>query len=123
MLKPKPSIEKMDPYITPGEGRMDALRLDFNENLFGPSPKVLEALRNIAREAYGFYPEYGQLVSALSNFLNVPKECILPTNGAMKRSERSLTHMWKRRIKSFCFLRVIPCTSSMRRWQAPRLYG
>ena len=82
MLKPKPSIEKMDPYITPGEGRMDALRLDFNENLFGPSPKVLEALRNIAREAYGFYPEYGQLVSALSNFLNVPKECILPTNGS-----------------------------------------
>lgn len=61
---------------------MECLRLDFNENVVGPSPKVLEALRNISRVEYGCYPEYVNLIVALSRFLKVPAECILPTNGS-----------------------------------------
>ena len=69
MLTPKESIQKMESYADPGVGRMDALRLDFNENLLGASPKVLEALGNISREEYGCYPEYEDLNNALSEFL------------------------------------------------------
>ena len=39
MLTPKESIQEMEPYSGPGVGRMDSLRLDFNENLLGASPK------------------------------------------------------------------------------------
>jgi histidinol-phosphate aminotransferase len=37
------------------------LRLDFNENTLGPSPKVVEAIRSIPAEHYAIYPEYDGL--------------------------------------------------------------
>jgi histidinol-phosphate aminotransferase len=82
MLRAKQTVQTIEPYQGPGEGRKEALRLDFNENLSGPSPKVLEALRNIPRETYGCYPEYRELLETLSAFLHIPSECILPTNGS-----------------------------------------
>ncbi len=82
MLTPKESIQNMEPYADPGVGRMGALRLDFNENLLGASPKVLEALGKISREEYGCYPEYEALNNALSEFLSVAKDCLIPTNGS-----------------------------------------
>ena len=82
MLTPKASIQKMEPYSSPGEGRMDTLRLDFNENLLGASPKVIEALRNISKEECGCYPEYPDLNKALSQFLKVEENCVIPTNGS-----------------------------------------
>ncbi len=82
MLTPKESIQKMEAYSGPGEGRMDTLRLDFNENLMGASPKVIEALRNISREECGCYPEYADLNKALSQFLKVEENCVIPTNGS-----------------------------------------
>jgi histidinol-phosphate aminotransferase len=82
MLTPKKTIEEMAPYIGPGENRIEYLRLDFNENVLGPSPKVLEALRAVTRAEYGCYPEYENLIAALSGFLKVPDTCILPTNGS-----------------------------------------
>ena len=51
MITPKDSIQKIFPYSDPSVGRMDFLRLDFNENVLGPSPKVLEALGKISRAA------------------------------------------------------------------------
>jgi len=82
MLIPKESIQKMTPYLTPQEGRMAALRLDFNENLKGASPKVVEAVKKISAESYGCYPEYKDLNSALSQFFDVANSCIIPTNGS-----------------------------------------
>jgi histidinol-phosphate aminotransferase len=82
MLTPKESVQKMEAYADPGVGRMDALRLDFNENLLGASPKVLEALAKISREEYACYPEYEDLNNALSEFLRVAKDCLIPTNGS-----------------------------------------
>lgn len=79
---PKEAIQKMIPYDAPKEGRMGALRLDFNENLLGASPKVMEALKNVSREACGCYPEYGDLNAALSQFLSVPEDCVIATNGS-----------------------------------------
>ena len=50
MIEPKESVKKMEPYDPPLEGRRGLVRLDFNENTIGPSPKVLETLRNLSNE-------------------------------------------------------------------------
>ncbi len=57
-------VERMKPYSAPLEGRRTFLRLDFNENTLGPSPKVLEALRNISANQIAIYPEYSGLREA-----------------------------------------------------------
>ena len=49
----------------PLEGRRGLLRLDFNENTTGPSPKVVEAIRAIPAEHYAIYPEYAGLREAV----------------------------------------------------------
>jgi histidinol-phosphate aminotransferase len=53
------------PYSAPLEGRRGLLRLDFNENTLGPSPRVVEAIRAIPPEHYAIYPEYDGLREAV----------------------------------------------------------
>src|SRR5438105_5025726 len=43
-LKPRPAITKMEAYRPPASGRVGKLRLDFNENTQGCSPRVLKRL-------------------------------------------------------------------------------
>ncbi len=45
VLQPREAVLKMAPYHPPTGGRADKLRLDFNENTVGCSPKVIEYLR------------------------------------------------------------------------------
>ena len=52
---PRPEVEKMHAYQAPLEGRRNLLRLDFNENTIGPSPLVIEALRNIPPNQVNLY--------------------------------------------------------------------
>ncbi len=82
MIAPKESVRKMKPYSGPGEGRMGTMRLDFNENLLGASPKVAEAIAKVTREEYGCYPEYEELYRALSAYLGVREECVIACNGS-----------------------------------------
>src|SRR3989338_394126 len=81
MIEPRTAIKKMKPYIPPTSERRGKLRLDFNENSIGPSPKVLEKLKQITREDIAIYPEYSLLKQKISNYLNIEKEEVLPTNG------------------------------------------
>jgi histidinol-phosphate aminotransferase len=58
------------------------VKLDANENPYGPLPAVAEALAE-----YPFYhiypdPQQGELRAALSDFVGVPAEYILPSHGA-----------------------------------------
>ena len=46
--KPREEIINMQSYSAPLENRRNLLRLDFNENTLGPSPKVLEALQAVS---------------------------------------------------------------------------
>ena len=39
-VKPRPAVLSMAPYSPPTGGRADKLRLDFNENTVGCSPRV-----------------------------------------------------------------------------------
>jgi len=49
----------MDRYAPPSAGREGRLRLDFNENTVGCSPRVLRALRRyLTRDRLASYPEY-----------------------------------------------------------------
>ncbi|EAQ76665.1 MULTISPECIES: histidinol-phosphate transaminase [unclassified Synechococcus] len=57
----RPEVESLHAYSAPLEGRRGLLRLDFNENTVGPSPKVVEAIRAIPADHYAIYPEYDGL--------------------------------------------------------------
>ena len=57
-VQPRRAVLKMPEYHPPLAKR-DALRLDFNENTIGCSPKVVEFLRSrIGAEPIAVYPEY-----------------------------------------------------------------
>ena len=58
---PKEQIQFMKAYEAPLEKRRNLLRLDFNENTLGPSPKVYEAIQNIQSYEISIYPEYDLL--------------------------------------------------------------
>jgi histidinol-phosphate aminotransferase len=81
MIKAKPEVESLTPYVAPLEGRRGLLRLDFNESTLGPSPKVLEAIRGLPPEAYAAYPEYAGLNEALAETLGIAPEHVEAFNG------------------------------------------
>jgi histidinol-phosphate aminotransferase len=61
----RPEVEGLQAYSAPLEGRRGLLRLDFNENTVGPSPKVVEAIRAIPAQHFAIYPEYDGLREAV----------------------------------------------------------
>lgn len=80
--RPRDAVLKMAPYSPPTAGRMDKLRLDFNENTVGCSPSVLAALReSLSGAALAVYPEYGEARRDVAAFFGVPPEQMSFTNG------------------------------------------
>jgi histidinol-phosphate aminotransferase len=80
MIAPRKNISEMDEYKPPLEGRRGLLRLDFNENTVGPSPKVLEALKKLNDSDIAAYPEYQRFENKLAAFLGVDKNELLISN-------------------------------------------
>src|SRR5512143_1911576 len=81
-LTPREAIRAMAPYSPPTAGRLGKLRLDFNENTVGCSPKVLEHLRRaLTPEMLAVYPEYTEARPALAGFFGVKEENFALTNG------------------------------------------
>lgn len=78
----KPSVEALSPYVAPLEGRRGHLRLDFNENTVGPSPKVVEAIRALAPEFYATYPEYESLTARYAAHIGLAAEQVGLFNGS-----------------------------------------
>lgn len=88
----RPDIVEMEPYvpIVPfevlskrlGRDAADIVKLDANENPYGPPPRVLEALAN--GRFYHIYPdpEANALRDALSDFVGVPKSRLMAGMGA-----------------------------------------
>ncbi len=60
----------------------DLIKLDANENPFGPSPRVGEALANLQHMNVYPDPESGRLRELLAAYIGVPKEQILCGAGA-----------------------------------------
>lgn len=80
MIKPRKAIEEMDEYNPPLEGRRGMLRLDFNENTVGCSPRVLDAINHIKEEEIAAYPEYKKFKAKLANSIKARPEQLMVTN-------------------------------------------
>lgn len=81
-LRPREAVQRMTPYSPPTGGRADKLRLDFNENTVGCSPKVAEFLRaQITEPLLSVYPEYTEAKRARAAHFGVAEGEILLTNG------------------------------------------
>ncbi len=82
VLQPREAVLKMAPYSPPTAGRAGKLRLDFNENTVGASPKVIEYLReHLTADGLAVYPEYGEIKRELGAFFSVDPEDFILTNG------------------------------------------
>src|SRR5258708_32461054 len=82
VLQPREAVLKMAAYNPPTGGRAGKLRLDFNENTVGASPKVIEYLREHLTEAgLSIYPEYTNIKSQLAEFFSVEADDFIITNG------------------------------------------
>jgi histidinol-phosphate aminotransferase len=72
----------MAPYSPPTAGRVGKLRLDFNENTVGCSPRVIAALRDgLDAGRLSVYPEYGEAREAVARYFHVDPSELLFTNG------------------------------------------
>ncbi len=82
MPEPRQAVLRMAPYSPPSGGRAGKLRLDFNENTVGASPRVVEAMtRYLTADALTVYPEYRETKPALASFFGVSEDEFILTNG------------------------------------------
>lgn len=80
MLKAREAIRTLTEYHPP-LGNRDGLRLDFNENTVGCSPRVLERLHSLTGEDLARYPVRDRVEPVVAAHLNVRPEELLLTNG------------------------------------------
>ena len=75
------AVQRMRPYHPPLEGRGGKLRLDFNENTVGCSPRVLQALRKLSSADVSMYPEHETIRRELARYFGVHADELLLSNG------------------------------------------
>ncbi len=75
------AVEKMRAYNPPLEGRTKKLRLDFNENPIGCSPKVRQALAKLTSAEICSYPEQETVRRQMARYFSVSPDELLLTNG------------------------------------------
>ncbi|MCM1285877.1 MAG: histidinol-phosphate transaminase [Acetobacter sp.] len=79
------NLRDIEPYV-PGEQSKDKdiVKLNANENPYPPSPKAIEALKNIDSKNLRFYPNANstKLKQALADYYNVKTENIFVGNGS-----------------------------------------
>lgn len=80
MINPRSAVLRMKEYHPPLGGR-DGLRLDFNENTFACSPRVLDTLGRISNSALTKYPEREPVERLVAEHLHLKPAQVLLTNG------------------------------------------
>lgn len=78
--RPRDVIHRMKDYHPP-LGHRSGVRLDFNENTFACSPKVLEVLARISRAELTMYPERERVERVVAEHFGLRPEQALLTNG------------------------------------------
>ncbi len=81
-LKPRPAAVAMPGEFGLREGRAGLLRLDYNENTVGCSPRVRRAVARMTREQFATYPEVGAARKRLAPHFRVHPEQVVLANGA-----------------------------------------
>jgi histidinol-phosphate aminotransferase len=79
-VQPRKAVLEMPEYHPPLAGRQ-ALRLDFNENTLGPSPRVMKRLQAITAEGLTKYPEREPVERIVAKHFGLATEQVLLTNG------------------------------------------
>jgi len=79
-VEPRRAILAMPAYHPPLAGR-EALRLDFNENTFAPSPRVLARLQQLTAEGLTIYPERSPAEAIVAEHMHLAPDQVLLTNG------------------------------------------
>jgi len=78
-------LDGLEPYV-PGEQPKDRkyIKINTNENPYGPSPKVLEAIRSEIGDELKLYPDPDceELVAAAAEYYGVNKNQVFPGNGS-----------------------------------------
>lgn len=80
MLKAREPIRTLKEYRPP-LGNREGLRLDFNENTAGCSPRVLERMRQLTGEDLARYPVRNNGEQVVAKYFGVSPEELLLTNG------------------------------------------
>jgi histidinol-phosphate aminotransferase len=81
-IKPRKAVLEMAPYSPPTGGRLGQVRLDFNENTVGCSPRVIDFLRkHLTEEGLAVYPDYARVKKTLAEFFRVAPAELLLANG------------------------------------------
>ena len=80
MIRPRDAVRTLPSYHPPLAGR-NGLRLDFNENTVGCSPRVLARLRQLGAEELARYPEREGVEVKVAEMLGVAAPELLLTNG------------------------------------------
>jgi len=78
--QPRARVLAMPEYHPPLAGR-HALRLDFNENTFAPSPRVFAKLQQLTAEGLTVYPEREPVERIVAQHLGVASSQVILTNG------------------------------------------
>jgi histidinol-phosphate aminotransferase len=80
MFEARAAVQKLQSYHPPLAGRQ-GLRLDFNENTVGCSPRVLARMRALDAEALGRYPDREPVEREVARFMGLDATQLLLTNG------------------------------------------
>jgi histidinol-phosphate aminotransferase len=81
-MRPRKAVRDMAPYHPPTGNRLDKMRLDFNENTVGCSPRLVEFLRSkISPELLAVYPDYRSVKETLASHFQVAPDEFTLTNG------------------------------------------
>ena len=78
-------VHELVPYVPGEQPKIPGLvKLNTNENPYGPSPKVLEVLRAQADDRLRRYPDpvAGELRAAAARYYDVPEEFVFAGNGS-----------------------------------------
>jgi histidinol-phosphate aminotransferase len=78
--QPRRRVLAIPEYHPPLAGR-NALRLDFNENTFAPSPRVFAKLHQLTAEGLTVYPEREPVERIVAQHLGVDPNQVILTNG------------------------------------------
>src|SRR5215468_3711811 len=80
MLKPRTVVQNVPTYHPP-LGARQGLRLDFNENTVGCSPRVLKRLQSLIGEELARYPEREPAEKIIASHLGIDPAEVILTNG------------------------------------------
>jgi histidinol-phosphate aminotransferase len=98
-LRVSEGIQRITPYV-PGKPIQDleqeygikgAIKLASNENPLGPSPRAVEAMRQVLTTIHQYPDADSRILKAkLAQRYNIPQECFVPANGSNEIIELTL---------------------------------